>query len=96
MQSLEIARKIGDEKGEGISLGNLGNLYRLVGKKEDAAEMLEQRLQIARKTGDRRGEGSTLTNLGQVYLEFGETERPINFFEQNAFKLQMLGRGSIR
>ncbi len=63
-QQLTIAREIGDRRGEGNALGNLGNAYADLGDSRKAIEYYEQHLTIAREIGDRRGEGADLGNLG--------------------------------
>jgi hypothetical protein len=72
-----IARDIGDRRGEGIALGNLGSAYVILGETRRAIEPFEQDLVIAREIGDRRGEGIVLTNLGSAYVILGETRRAI-------------------
>ena len=57
-QALAIAREIGDRRGEGADLGNLGLAYADLGEPRKAIEFYEQALAIAREIGDRRGEGA--------------------------------------
>ena len=59
-QALAIAREIGDRRGEGADLGNLGNAYADLGQVERAIDSYEQALAIAREIGDRRGEGDSI------------------------------------
>ncbi len=77
-----IAREIGDRRGEGAALGNLGNAYADLGEPRKAIEFYEQALVIAREIGDRRGEGNALGNLGIAYLNLGEPRKAIEFYEQ--------------
>jgi tetratricopeptide (TPR) repeat protein len=62
--ALKGSRAIGDRRGEGNALGNLGNAYADLGETRKAIDYYEQDLAIARAIGDRRGEGSALTNMG--------------------------------
>ena len=55
-----IAREIGDRRGEGNALGNLGIAYADLGQVEKAIGYYEQRLVIAREIGDRRGGTQTI------------------------------------
>ena len=80
--SLVIAREIGDRRGEGNALGNLGIAYADLGQAERAIGFYEQHLAIAREIGDRRGEGNALGNLGIAYAGLGQAERAIGFYEQ--------------
>ncbi|HHS97440.1 MAG TPA: tetratricopeptide repeat-containing protein, partial [Chloroflexi bacterium] len=74
-QALAIAREIGDRRGEGIHLGNLGNAWADLGEVRKAIDYYEQALAIAREIGDRRGEGNRLVNMGLAYWELGDLER---------------------
>ncbi|RIK16160.1 MAG: hypothetical protein DCC52_17950, partial [Chloroflexi bacterium] len=47
-QRLVIAREIGDRRGEGNALGNLGNAYADLGDARQAIAFYEQHLVIAR------------------------------------------------
>ncbi len=60
---LAIAREIGDWRGQGSALGNLGIAYCSLGEVQRAIEHYEQRLAIAREIGDRRGESDASWNL---------------------------------
>jgi tetratricopeptide (TPR) repeat protein len=73
---------MGDRRGEGMALANLGTTYANVGETRRAIDLFEQRLVIAREIGDRRGEGSVLANLGVVCANLGETPRAIAFYQQ--------------
>ena len=77
-----IAREIGDRRGEGNALGNLGNAWADLGEPRRAIEFYEQALVIAREIGDRRGEGAALGNLGMAWMDLGEPRRAIEFYEQ--------------
>jgi len=70
-QALAIAREVGDRRGEGNRLGNLGNAYADLGQVAEAIGYYEQALAIAREIGDRRGEDNHLGNLGSVHYRLG-------------------------
>ena len=74
-QALVISREIGDRRGEGTALGNLGIAYADLGEVRRAIEYYEQALVISREIGDRRGEGEPLGNLGNAYAGLGEVRR---------------------
>ncbi len=80
-RALEIARKNGDKRYEGVILGNLGNAYSDLGEVRKAIEYYEQALGIAREIGDRRGEGNHLGNLGLAYAALGEVRKAIEYYE---------------
>ncbi len=81
-QRLTIAREIGDRRGEGNALGNLGNAYDSLGQYQLAIDYHQQRLTIAREIGDRRGEGNALGNLGIAYQSLGQYQQAINYYQQ--------------
>ena len=51
-QQLAIVREIGDRRGEGSALGNLGLAYRELGEPARARVLLEQALAIGREIED--------------------------------------------
>ena len=76
------ARQIGDRRGEGNRLGNLGSAYYTLGEVRRAIEYCEQALSVAREIGDRGGEGNDLGNLGKAYADLGEVRRAIEYYGQ--------------
>ena len=83
---LKIAREIGDRRGEGNCLGNLGLAYSDLGELKKAIEYYEQALKIAREIGDRRGEGNQLGYMGEAYIS-GRAKKAIDYYEQ-ALKIE--------
>ena len=71
-EALSIFRKVGNVKGEGQTLGNLGTVYRGWGQYPKAVEYYEKSLQIFKKIGDVKAEGATLLGLGNVYEGWGQ------------------------
>ena len=69
------ARDIGDRRGEGNALGNLG-LLQEPGETRRAIEYFEQHLTIAREIGDRRGEGNALWNSALALNSLGDRSAP--------------------
>jgi tetratricopeptide (TPR) repeat protein len=80
--AISSAREIGNRRGEGVALGNLGNAYAALGETRKAIKFYEQALLIDREMGDRQGEGSDLGSLGSAYHALGETYKAIKFYEQ--------------
>jgi predicted ATPase/class 3 adenylate cyclase len=66
--ALAVARKAGDRRREGRTLGNLGIILLEGGRLEAARELYESALGAAREMGDRQWEGNTLCNLGLLFL----------------------------
>jgi G-protein signaling modulator 2 len=82
IESLKISRTIGDRRGEGNCLGNLGSAYSDLGESRKAIEYYEQALKISREIGDRCGEGTHLGNLGNAYSYLGESRKAIEYYGQ--------------
>ena len=61
---------------------NLGVVYRLLGRLEQAREYLEKALQIYNQEGDRIGEGRVLNDMGRVFAEIGNREKARGDFEK--------------
>ena len=77
-----ISREIGDKRGEGTDLSNLGAAYFQLGETRKAIDLCEQALTISREIEDKRGEVSDLCNLGISYSHLGETLKAIDLCEQ--------------
>jgi len=82
LKCLAVAREIGDRRGEGGSLGNLGLAYFGLGEYQLAVQFNQQHLAIAREIGDRRGESSALFNASQVLEELGKRTEAIRCAEE--------------
>ena len=63
---------MGDRRGEGQTLGNLGLAYASLGDARQAISFYEQHLVIAREIGDRRGEAIVSWNLGLALEQQGQ------------------------
>ena len=72
-----VAREIGDRRGEGQRLGNLGIAYRNLGQVERAIELYEAALAVAREVGDRRGEGNHLYNRALALEKLARPDQAI-------------------
>ena len=70
-QHLDIAREIGDRRGQANSLGNLGNAYHSLGEYKRAISFHQQSLEITRDIGDRRGIANSLMSLSAAYQQVG-------------------------
>jgi tetratricopeptide (TPR) repeat protein len=82
-QALAIAREIGDRRGEGSQLGNLGNAWRYLGEVSRAIKYLEQALIQIRESGDRRNEGFHLANLGNAYQALGKLQEAYRRWQES-------------
>lgn len=80
--SLEANQRFGNHKGEGVSLGNLGNAHAVLGDLRKAIQYYEQALAIDHEIGDRVGEGADLHNLGLAYANLGDYQKAIEYYER--------------
>lgn len=81
IQSLTIARSIGDRESEGYVLANLGIVYYWKGEYPTAVQFLLDSLQIKRMIGNPERISNTLGTLGLVYVKQGENENYIKALE---------------
>jgi len=88
---LEIAKRLGDRRGESQALGNVGLTYEGLGKHRHAIKYYEQALAIDCQMGDRRGESQDLTNLGNACLHLREYSRAIEYQERQLSITRDLG-----
>ncbi len=65
-----------------VSLGRLGDAYRVLARYKKSAAYLEQALTIAREVGDLRGQGRHLANLGLCNSNLGHYKRAVAYLEQ--------------
>ena len=80
--ALSVARELGDRRGEGTTLGNLGTAYTILGDTHKAIGAYKGQLVIAREIGDRLDEGSAINGLGVAYSALGNARKAIEFYEQ--------------
>jgi DNA-binding SARP family transcriptional activator/Tfp pilus assembly protein PilF len=81
-QALMIRREIGDHKGEAQTANNLADAYVILGRKDQALDLLRRALELNRETGNPYGEGVALNNLGEAFLDLGRTEEAIDCFHR--------------
>ncbi len=79
---LEIYNRIGDMRGKGNTLGNMGSAYADLGEYRKAIGFYEKQLEITRRIQDAWGEGNALGNIGIAYTNLGEYRKAIGFFEK--------------
>jgi tetratricopeptide (TPR) repeat protein len=69
---LAIVQAIGDIKGEGYALGNLGNLLMQVRRYSDALKCLQASLEIFSKIHDSYAQTQALVNLAKLYCNLNQ------------------------
>ena len=90
-EALSIFRKIGDLKSEGVTLNNLGNLYKERDQYAEAEEFYQKSLEIAKKADDVGLEGGILNNLGTLYKAWGQFEKAAQCYEKSLDIVKKIG-----
>lgn len=89
--ALAAARRRGDRRGEGNTLGNLGSVHQALGDPAAAITCHERSLGLARDIGDRHGEASALGSLGTAYLALGDAEVASSYYERSLGLARAIG-----
>jgi tetratricopeptide (TPR) repeat protein len=80
---LALARQLKDRRGEGVSLGNLGNTYSVLRDDFRAIELYGKSIAIARELKDRLLESTLVGNLGIIYTKVGKYPEAIESHQQH-------------
>ena len=88
---LELQKILGDEKGIGTTLGNLGNLRADVGEWDRAKAYYLEALDLMCKTHDDAGKAVLFSDLGLVARETKAYEQAIGYYEQSLVLMRRLG-----
>jgi predicted ATPase/class 3 adenylate cyclase len=89
-QARELARVLGDQRGESSALIKLGHAAHCLGRPADAWSSLEEALSIAHEVGDPETVARALLNLGDLAANEGDFARAAALSEQS---LQAGGAG---
>ncbi len=90
-EALRIFEKTRSEKGKGVILSNIGNIYGSWGQYPKALEYYEKALASNRKIGGVQGEGAILTNIGVVYHSWGQYPKALEYFKKSLAIRQKVG-----
>jgi non-specific serine/threonine protein kinase len=89
--SIKLYREIGDNRGAGLVLADLGASFHWDGKEEEAIEALEESLRLLRVTDERWGIAYALLWLGDTCFRMGDIERAATTWEESLRLTQELG-----
>jgi tetratricopeptide (TPR) repeat protein len=89
--SIKSYREIGDNRGAGLALVDLGASLHRGGKEEEAIESLEESLRLLRATGERWGIAYAQLWLADVWFRMGDTTRAAASWEESLRLTQELG-----
>lgn len=82
-ENLAARRELGDRRGEGRVLAQLGLMERLAGHMAEAARYFEQGLAIRQAEGDFAGEAYDLSQLGQIAKTRGHLDEAEQYFTRS-------------
>ncbi len=94
--SIKLYREIGDDRGAGLVLADLGASLHWGGKEEEAIESLEESLRLLRATGERWEIAYALLWLGDTWFRMGDMERAATSWEESLHLTQELGDDYLR
>ena len=73
-KALEINQELGNRRGEGANLSNIGNIHYFRGDLPEAQSAYERALEINREEEHLIGQATILGNLGRIHLEQEEID----------------------
>jgi tetratricopeptide (TPR) repeat protein len=91
LEALELARRYGNRRVEGLALGNLGILALDRGEAEEAGRLYEGELAAARDTGRLSSEMWALDHLAELAEQHGELARAGDLWQQELALSRLLG-----
>ena len=81
-RALKLADSHKDIRFRAMALGNLGNVYRCLGKNTLAKEMIEQALEAFIELGDTENKGITLQSLGAICFKIGDITNAESYYKK--------------
>jgi tetratricopeptide (TPR) repeat protein len=90
-QALDLFRQSKDRRGEGVTLGLMGNCYKRFGEHARALDLLNQALSLKRTTGDRLEEARTLSHLGLLFWDMSQYSKAVDHLERSVSLARELG-----
>ena len=97
-KAIRYGRQTADEVLVGMAQMNLGAVYRLDGRIEEAAEVFRTAKKIFDHYGDSLGIAMSIDNLGVICADMGRMEQAFQYFRESLEKWRALGShyGEIR
>ncbi|MFY7865962.1 tetratricopeptide repeat protein, partial [Roseateles sp.] len=95
-QSLELARRTGWPGMLGLALTQSANVLRLLGRREDARENLQEALSVLSALNKSNNYVMTLQNLGELLLDLGELQEAQQRFAQAEASAAVLGEPMLQ
>ena len=90
-EALRLMREAGDQRGEAMTLTNMGTVYNLISEPQKALVHLDQALTVWHTVGDRHLEAMTLLIKGGVYYGRGEAHKALDSYGRALPDLRAVG-----
>jgi CHAT domain-containing protein/Tfp pilus assembly protein PilF len=81
-QAIEIARRIGVRKLEGIVINNMGLAFKRLNKHDDALKLYDKAIKIYQQIKCEVEEGITLNNIANIYKIQGNISRSLHTYQR--------------
>jgi tetratricopeptide (TPR) repeat protein len=81
-RALALYLELGDRPGQGRVLGNLGHVYRRLGRHAEALEHYRRHLEMHRAIGDLVEQATALNSLGALHFSLGNHAESLRHYEQ--------------
>src|SRR5262245_21622290 len=81
-EALELFRKAKDGKSQVETLRNIGDVYYILGDRQNALAKLNEALPVSKAIGDRKLEADVINNIGLVYWTLGENRKALEHLNQ--------------
>ena len=76
-----LSHETSDQNGLSAALGNIGLIYRGLGKPDEALKYLKEALEIHKKIGYEQGTASDLGNIGLIYSDLGKPGEALKYLK---------------
>ena len=81
-ETLPLWRRIGDRRGEALTLASIGSVYQSLGERQKAIDFYARGLPLFRAVGASEEEARTLYEIGSLYQSLGENQKTLEFYKQ--------------
>lgn len=78
-------------QGQALNLNNIGQIYQILGKNDQALNIYQQALKIYQDNNYQSGIAATLNNIGRVYQNQGKYDQAIKFNQEALKNYQTIG-----
>jgi tetratricopeptide (TPR) repeat protein len=90
-QSMDIIKKLGDQRGIAQTLHNIAMIHQTKGEYDEALEKYKQSMKIKEKFGDQRDIATTLHNMAFIHQTKGEYDEALEKYRQSMEIKEKLG-----